>query len=248
MYKRNRVHYNTCIFEIEETKPGNHYSLISKSKGGLDKLWRTLRALYHPGNHYVLHIDLESESDERIELASRVEKDPMFTKLVTYRGATMVSNILHACAILLKWNQDWDRSSSCVLWSEARLEFVEYTSQLVETGKIEILILDFICRSSSCVLWSEARLEIVEYTSQLEVSGKLQSMSKIPSGKLETITEYNKQPNDTAILDFSPDSILFLSVSVRFLPRFNSVSVRFSPICRRFLRSFCSTLRLRSCF
>ncbi|KAI3702847.1 hypothetical protein L6452_28600 [Arctium lappa] len=93
--------------------------LISGSKGDLNKLWRTLRALYHPWNHYVLHLDLESEPQERMELASRVEKDPMFAtvgnvymitkaNMVTYRGPTMVSNTLHACAILLRRNQDWD--------------------------------------------------------------------------------------------------------------------------------------------
>lgn len=34
--------------------------LISGSKGGLEKLWRTLFALYHPLNQYVVHLDLES--------------------------------------------------------------------------------------------------------------------------------------------------------------------------------------------
>ncbi|KAK4850314.1 hypothetical protein QYF36_005610 [Acer negundo] len=93
--------------------------LISGSKGDLDKLWRTLHALYHPRNQYVVHLDLESPADERMELASRVGKDPMFTKvgnvymnskanMVTYRGPTMVANTLHACAILLKRNKEWD--------------------------------------------------------------------------------------------------------------------------------------------
>ncbi|KAK6934253.1 Glycosyl transferase, family 14 [Dillenia turbinata] len=93
--------------------------LISGSKGDLEKLWRTLRALYHPRNQYVVHLDLESAVEERVELAVRIEKDPMFAKvgnvymitkanMVTYRGPTMVSNTLHACAILLKRSKDWD--------------------------------------------------------------------------------------------------------------------------------------------
>ncbi|XP_022876470.1 beta-glucuronosyltransferase GlcAT14B-like isoform X1 [Olea europaea var. sylvestris] len=93
--------------------------LISGSKGDLEKLWRTLQALYHPQNYYVIHLDLESPPEERLELASRVEKDPIFAKvgnvymnakanMVTYRGPTMVSNTLHACAILLKRHKDWD--------------------------------------------------------------------------------------------------------------------------------------------
>ncbi|XP_061368329.1 beta-glucuronosyltransferase GlcAT14A-like [Gastrolobium bilobum] len=93
--------------------------LISGSKGDLEKLWRTLLALYHPLNHYIVHLDLESPLVERLELASRIDKQPVFTEvgnvyiiqkanMVTYRGPTMVANTLHACAILLKKIQDWD--------------------------------------------------------------------------------------------------------------------------------------------
>lgn len=127
----NRVPSNSSIPHFAEEKlrspnlQQSHQSLphfaylISGSKGDLNKLWRTLRALYHPWNYYVVHLDLESEPDERMELAARVEKDPMFAKvgnvymitkanMVTYRGPTMVSNTLHACAILLKRNKEWD--------------------------------------------------------------------------------------------------------------------------------------------
>ena len=93
--------------------------LVSGSRGDLEKLWRTLHALYHPRNYYVVHLDLESPAEERLELASRLEKNPIFSKvgnvfmikkanMVTYRGPTMVSNTLHACAILLKRHKDWD--------------------------------------------------------------------------------------------------------------------------------------------
>lgn len=93
--------------------------LVSGSRGDLNKLWRTLQALYHPLNQYIVHLDLESPPEERLELASRLEKDPLFTEvgnvhmikkanLVTYRGPTMVANTLHACAILLRKNKDWD--------------------------------------------------------------------------------------------------------------------------------------------
>ncbi|GER53867.1 Core-2/I-branching beta-1,6-N-acetylglucosaminyltransferase family protein [Striga asiatica] len=93
--------------------------LVSGSKGDLEKLWRTLHAIYHPWNYYVVHLDLESPADERLELASRVENHPLFSKIgnvymnkkanmVTYTGPTMVANTLHACAILLKRHKDWD--------------------------------------------------------------------------------------------------------------------------------------------
>lgn len=107
------------ILQSSPSLPPHFAYLISGSKGDLNKLWRTLKALYHPWNYYVVHLDLESEPDERMELASRVEKDPMFASvgnvymimkanMVTYRGPTMVSNTLHACAILLKKNKEWD--------------------------------------------------------------------------------------------------------------------------------------------
>ncbi|KAF3778575.1 Beta-glucuronosyltransferase [Nymphaea thermarum] len=93
--------------------------LVSGSKGDLDRLWRTLHAIYHPLNQYVVHLDLEAPAAERLELAIRVKNDPVFSEvgnvhmitkanLVTYRGPTMVSNTLHACAILLKKREEWD--------------------------------------------------------------------------------------------------------------------------------------------
>ncbi|CAH8318121.1 unnamed protein product [Eruca vesicaria subsp. sativa] len=93
--------------------------LVSGSKGDLESLWRVLRALYHPRNQYVLHLDLESPAEERLELAKRVKEDPVFSdvgnvymiekaNLVTYTGPTMVANTLHACAILLRQSKDWD--------------------------------------------------------------------------------------------------------------------------------------------
>lgn len=131
--------------------------LVSGSKGDLEKLWRTLHALYHPRNQYVVHLDLESPSEERLELASRVEKEPIFAKvgnvfmitkanMVTYRGPTMVANTLHACAILLKRSKDWDWfinlsasdyplvTQDDLLYTfstlDRNLNFIEHTSQL----------------------------------------------------------------------------------------------------------------------
>lgn len=93
--------------------------LVSGSKGDLERLWRTLQALYHPRNQYVIHLDLESPVGERAELARRVEEEPVFAavgnvemitkaNMVTYTGPTMIANTLHACAILLKRKKKWD--------------------------------------------------------------------------------------------------------------------------------------------
>lgn len=93
--------------------------LISGSKGDIDKLWRTLFALYHPRNYYVLHLDRESPVTERNELQRRVADEVLFGKVgnvemiinanvVTYRGPTMVTTTLHAAALVLRRSNDWD--------------------------------------------------------------------------------------------------------------------------------------------
>lgn len=93
--------------------------LISGSNGDGNMLKRTLQALYHPRNRYVVHLDLESPPEERLDLQNYVKNDPTFVKfdnvrmitkanLVTYRGPTMVANTLHAAAILLREDGDWD--------------------------------------------------------------------------------------------------------------------------------------------
>lgn len=93
--------------------------LISGSMGDGESLKRTLRALYHPRNQYVVHLDMEASAEERLDLARFVRSEPLFVKLgnvrmsarpnlVTYRGPTMVSNTLHAAAILLREGGEWD--------------------------------------------------------------------------------------------------------------------------------------------
>ncbi|PON54815.1 Glycosyl transferase [Trema orientale] len=93
--------------------------LISGSNGDGKMLKRTLEALYHPRNRYVVHLDLESPPEERLDLQNYLKDHPTFAKfgnvmmitkanLVTYRGPTMVANTLHAAAILLREGGDWD--------------------------------------------------------------------------------------------------------------------------------------------
>ncbi|KAK8651891.1 hypothetical protein V6N13_141467 [Hibiscus sabdariffa] len=131
--------------------------LVSGSKGDLEKLWRTLHALYHPRNQYVVHLDLEAPAEERLTLASRIKNHTVFSKvgnvymitkanMVTYRGPTMVANTLHACAIHLNRSKDWDwfinlSASDYPLVTQddlihafsdlnRNLNFIEHTSQL----------------------------------------------------------------------------------------------------------------------
>lgn len=93
--------------------------LVSASRGDAKKLMRVLKALYHPGNYYLIHVDADAPEKERREIAEFVSSDPVFglvgnvwivgkPNLVTYRGPTMLATTLHAMAILLrscKW--DW---------------------------------------------------------------------------------------------------------------------------------------------
>ncbi|KFK24223.1 hypothetical protein AALP_AAs42716U000100 [Arabis alpina] len=79
-------------------------------------LKRTLMALYHPNNQYVVHLDRESSPEERLDLSDFVANQSLFKNVrmivkanfVTYRGPTMVANTLHAAAILLRDGGHWD--------------------------------------------------------------------------------------------------------------------------------------------
>ncbi|XP_019089043.1 PREDICTED: beta-glucuronosyltransferase GlcAT14A-like [Camelina sativa] len=118
-FAESKVNNNSSHPPPVQPSPPRFGYLVSGSRGDLESLWRVLRALYHPRNQYIVHLDLESPAEERLELAKRVSEDPVFTdvgnvhmitkaNLVTYRGPTMVANTLHACAILLKQSKDWD--------------------------------------------------------------------------------------------------------------------------------------------
>ncbi|KAF6163223.1 hypothetical protein GIB67_025087 [Kingdonia uniflora] len=106
-------------FVRKEVAPPRLAYLISGTKGDSQRMKRTLQAVYHPRNQYILHLDLEAPPRERIELTTSVKNDPTYTEvenvrvmaqsnLVTYKGPTMIACTLQAAAILLKENVDWD--------------------------------------------------------------------------------------------------------------------------------------------
>ncbi|XP_052208430.1 beta-glucuronosyltransferase GlcAT14A-like [Diospyros lotus] len=93
--------------------------LISGTKGDSQRMLRTLQAVYHPRNQYILHMDLEAPPRERLDLSMAVKNDMIFRKvenvrvmaqsnLVTYKGPTMIACTLQAIAILLKESLSWD--------------------------------------------------------------------------------------------------------------------------------------------
>lgn len=93
--------------------------LISGSSGDTMKLKRLMLALYHPANHYLIHLDAAAPADDHREIARFVSTNAVFAEvgnvwivkkanLVTYRGPTMLATTLHAMSALLrtaKW--DW---------------------------------------------------------------------------------------------------------------------------------------------
>lgn len=93
--------------------------LISASKGDVAKLKRLMFSLYHPGNFYLIHLDLDAPEAEHKEISRFVGGNTVFGEinnvwivgkpnLVTYRGPTMLATTLHAMSMLLrtaKW--DW---------------------------------------------------------------------------------------------------------------------------------------------
>ncbi|KAG0458191.1 hypothetical protein HPP92_023348 [Vanilla planifolia] len=92
--------------------------LLSASKGDVHSLNRTLTALYHPANQYLLHLDFKATPEEHSLLSHIVLSNPVFTQfgnvkivekpnLVTYRGPTMLAATLHGMAILLRCCR-WD--------------------------------------------------------------------------------------------------------------------------------------------
>ncbi|GAB2289688.1 hypothetical protein Dimus_023996 [Dionaea muscipula] len=93
--------------------------LISGTKGDSQRMMRVLRAVYHPRNEYILHMDFEAPPRERLNLTMMVKADPIFSEvenvrvmaksnLVTYKGPTMIACTLQAIAILLRESLNWD--------------------------------------------------------------------------------------------------------------------------------------------
>lgn len=103
---------------ITRNYPVTFAYLISASTGDVPKLKRTLLALYHPGNYYLIHFDYGAPKSQHLEVAEFVSKNEVFSQvgnvwivgkpnLVTYRGPTMLAATLHSISILLRTCQ-WD--------------------------------------------------------------------------------------------------------------------------------------------
>ncbi|CAI9298406.1 unnamed protein product [Lactuca saligna] len=82
--QQNPVFVESKLY-IAPTKPVSSIPklayLISGSSGDVESLKRTLKALYHPLNQYVVHLDLESPAEERLELVDFVNNEAVFQEV-----------------------------------------------------------------------------------------------------------------------------------------------------------------------
>ncbi|KAL4190726.1 hypothetical protein AMTRI_Chr07g77120 [Amborella trichopoda] len=92
---------------------------ITGSNGEAQKIFRLLLALYHPNNHYLLHLDLSATAQERRDLAIMVRNVPAFVTaqninvvgkadFANHKGSSAVASTLHGAALLLRYGGDWD--------------------------------------------------------------------------------------------------------------------------------------------
>ncbi|KAF5745209.1 putative acetylglucosaminyltransferase [Tripterygium wilfordii] len=103
---------------------GSHYPpsfayYIFGGHGDKDRILRLLLAVYHPRNHYLLHLDVDASDDERHKLVAAVKAVPVIRSFgnvdvvgkpdrITYMGASNIAAILHAVSILLKLDSGWN--------------------------------------------------------------------------------------------------------------------------------------------
>ncbi|KAK1289774.1 hypothetical protein QJS10_CPB18g00108 [Acorus calamus] len=92
---------------------------ISGSGGENERILRLLKAVYHPRNRYLLHLDAGSLPNERLKLAQAIQSERLFRAFgnvevvgksyaVERMGSSALAAMLHGAAILLKINNDWD--------------------------------------------------------------------------------------------------------------------------------------------
>ncbi|XP_057960805.1 beta-glucuronosyltransferase GlcAT14A isoform X2 [Malania oleifera] len=92
---------------------------ISGGKGDKDRILRLLLAVYHPRNRYLLHLGSEASNEERTHLAAAVRSVPVIRAFgnvdvlgkpdpLTYMGSSNIAATLHAAAVLLKVEREWN--------------------------------------------------------------------------------------------------------------------------------------------
>lgn len=92
---------------------------IVGSRGENKKMLRLLKGIYHPRNRYLLQLDSDSLDQERTELVLSVYSESVFREFgnvdvvgqsyaINPTAASGLAAALHAAALLLRVNADWD--------------------------------------------------------------------------------------------------------------------------------------------
>ncbi|XP_050104504.1 beta-glucuronosyltransferase GlcAT14C-like [Malus sylvestris] len=92
---------------------------ICGTKGESEKIFRLLKAIYHPRNHYLLQLDSGSSDYDRGQLALSVQSERVFryfgnvyvvgkSYALNQMGSSALAATLNAAALLLKLSADWD--------------------------------------------------------------------------------------------------------------------------------------------
>ncbi|XP_008811440.2 beta-glucuronosyltransferase GlcAT14A-like [Phoenix dactylifera] len=92
---------------------------MSGTGGEGEKILRLLKAVYHPRNSYLLHLDADSTAGERRRLALAIQSDRIFKAFanvevvgkphaVDRTGSSVLAAAVNGAAVLLKISSDWD--------------------------------------------------------------------------------------------------------------------------------------------
>ncbi|KAM3386253.1 hypothetical protein ACQJBY_009714 [Aegilops geniculata] len=92
---------------------------ISGTGGEGRRVLKLLRAVYHPRNRYLLHLDAGASRDERTELAAAARDEAAWREFanvdvvgesyaVDRTGSSVLAAALHGAAVLLRIGADWD--------------------------------------------------------------------------------------------------------------------------------------------
>ncbi|KAK3142849.1 hypothetical protein QOZ80_4BG0352530 [Eleusine coracana subsp. coracana] len=101
------------------TRPPSFAYWISGTRNDSHRALRLLRAVYHPRNRYLLHLDAGAGDDERAAMAEAVRRDPAWREFrnidvvgegyaVDRAGSSALAAALHGAAVLLKVGPHWD--------------------------------------------------------------------------------------------------------------------------------------------
>ncbi|XP_048557139.1 beta-glucuronosyltransferase GlcAT14A-like [Triticum urartu] len=144
---------------------------ISGTGGEGRRVLRLLRAVYHPRNRYLLHLDAGASRDERTELAAAARDEAAWREFsnvdvvgesyaVDRTGSSVLAAALHGAAMLLRIGADWDWFVTLSSWDyplvtqddlfyafssvPRHLNFIDHTSNLgwKEHERFEKLIVD----------------------------------------------------------------------------------------------------------